>query len=589
MNNNGRYSINMYQDNNFHIKVNRNPNSYNNKINSGSVVNNHIQMNGPNYFCNDNKIPKLKKEELILKKMNKNKNKLQSLNNINNLSSILNKQKYNKINNSEKNFQKYKSERGIIDTLNNIRNNHRKLNNSNKINKSNSNISYLNTTKTKNNIVDYRTKINTNKNKVKNTLFKTSSFNNEFKNSLKNLGLNYNLNGNTNILIDDTTSNDTDVLTESEKINKETNLYVYRSEVQYPVKNFIANLNLPNSNLYNTHSNYTLKTLNDNNYKNNPLFDSTHTLADSISKSLGSSRIKKDEKRKTESDSKFRTNFLSPLQSRILSNKRSNIKNANNQNKIKSVNNSIKINDKFLNIQERLSPVFLNFSNEKINKGNNIDINERLNNNFFERIKNNNNAKSCHQFYRKQCFSKDKHDYPIDNGKHNNANGNGNINININNINNISPVKEKTETECNKYPKKDNNDIYRNTTNNIFLERGNEYNINNSISNYKYYNRIRNKKMNNQLKLISIFCDSVEKFLILVLKYYFDYFILQLKNNLKSNTYNANKAYNGYDNIKMNNNNNLLFKKLRKNNPKKLYYLEKNRVSLNLSNYKKYK
>ena len=109
MNNYGRYSVNMYQDNNFHIKVNRNPKSYNNKINSGSVSNNHIQMNGPNYYCNDNKIPKLKKEELILKKINKNKNKLPSLNNINNLSSILNKQKYNKINNSKKTFQKYKS------------------------------------------------------------------------------------------------------------------------------------------------------------------------------------------------------------------------------------------------------------------------------------------------------------------------------------------------------------------------------------------------------------------------------------------------------------------------------------------------
>ena len=105
-----------------HIKVNRNQNNYNNnKISQNSSNNNHIQNNPCNFFCNDKKIPKLKREEFLIKKISKNKNKF-----LNNLSSIINKQKSNKNNKSEKNFLKYKSEPDIIEELNNIRNIHRK-------------------------------------------------------------------------------------------------------------------------------------------------------------------------------------------------------------------------------------------------------------------------------------------------------------------------------------------------------------------------------------------------------------------------------------------------------------------------------
>ena len=225
MNSNGKYSIKINQDNNFHIKVKRNSIPYNRKINP-IISNNHIQMNDLNNFGPDKKLNKLIREDLILKKMNKNKNKFQSLGNTNNLSSLINKQKLNKINNTEKTFQKNKTEKGIIETLYKIRNNHKKLNTSNRINKSNTNFTFSNNNTLnfkQKNINDYRTKIINNKNKFKNTIFKTSSYNNEYKNTLKNFNINnYNLNENkkNNIFIDDTTSNDTDPLTEVQTLTK---------------------------------------------------------------------------------------------------------------------------------------------------------------------------------------------------------------------------------------------------------------------------------------------------------------------------------------------------------------------------------
>ena len=574
MNNNGRYSTNMYQDNNFHIKVNRNSIPYNVKANQ-ILSNSLIQMNDQNYYGIDKRINRLKKEELLLKKINKNKNKVLSLNNSNNLSSLINKQKFNKINNSEKIVQKYKSEKGIIETLNKIRNNHRKFNYSNKINKPNSNRTSLNNNITHNqnsiNINDYRTKINNNKNKLKKTLFKASSFNNDLKNSIKNISLkNYNINfnrnnninlnkNNNNLIIDDTTSNDTDLLTESANLNKETNLYVYRSEVQYPVKNVISNLNLQN-NKYKDIFNYnykpnTEKTLNSNfNDDNKNKKNSNLNLLENISKSVGNSKTKR-QIYSNSGEPSYESNFLSPLQSKILSNKRSNIKTFNNQNFLNSDNNSIKINNKFQNLQERFSPILFNYKDRKNNKFYNIE-DLGIENNLIDKS-NNNNAKSCHHFYRKKCFSKEKYE---------------NTNYYKDFFDEESQSREKT--------------VYiHNNKNNIFLN-DEDYNI----DNYKYYNRNRNRRMRIQLKFISLFCDSVEKFLIFILKYYFKYFISQLKKFIdfkKNNNY--KKYYNSENKIKNKNIHNLLSRRIKnKNNPKKLYYLDKDRFPINLSNYKKY-
>ena len=561
MNNNERYSINMYQDNNIHIKVNRNSIPYNNKINT-MFSNNKLQLNDPNYCGIDKKVNKCKKEELLLKKMNKNKNKLQYLSNTNNLSSLINKQKLNKLNNSEKIlFQKYRSEKGIIETLNKIRNNHRKLNNSNKINKSNSNYPYSNTNNignNKNSINDYRTKINNNKNRLKNTLFKASSFNNDFKNSIKNLSLkNYNINHNknNNILIDDITSNDTDHLTESANLNRETNLYVYRSEVQYPVKNLISNLSIQNNNyndIFNVkYNNSTIKTLNNINddNKNKSKINSHLRLIESVSKSVGNSRTKRQIYKNGESEN----NYFSPLQYRIFSNKRSNIKTINNQNIINSSNNSIKINNKYQNLQERLSPILSNYKNKNYN----LDTIEN-DNKLIDRA-NNNNAKSCHHFYRKKYFSKEKYE-------------------------NAKYYKDFFDEES---QNKDNTLYIKsnvNNTNNIFLNEDDK-----NINNYKYYYINRNK-LRNQLKFISIFCDSVEKFLIFILKYYFEYFISQINKYIDSKKINNyKKYYNSENKIKNKNIYNLLSRRIKnKNNPKKLYYLEKDRILINLTNYKKY-
>ena len=561
MNNNERYSINMYQDNNIHIKVNRNSIPYNNKINM-MVSNNKLQLNEQNYCGKDKKVNKCKKEELLLKKMNKNKNKLQYLSNVNNLSSLINKQKLNKLNNSEKIlFPKYRSEKGIIETLNKIRNNYRKLNNSNKINKSNSNYPYSNTNNiayNQNSINDYRTKINNNKNRLKNTLFKASSFNNDFKNSIKNLSLNnYNINHNknNNILIDEITSNDTDHLTESANLNRETNLYVYRSEVQYPVKNLISNLSIQNNNYNDTfnvkYNNSTIKTLNNINddNKNKSKIDSHLRLIESVSKSVGNSRTKRQIYKNGESEN----NYFSPLQYRIFSNKRSNIKTINNQNIINSSNHSIKINNKFQNLQERLSPILSNYKNKNYNLDT-IENNNKLNNR-----ENNNNAKSCHHFYRKKYFSKEKYE---------------NTKYYKDFFDEESQNKENTL-----YIKSNINNI-----NNIFLNEDDK-----NINNYKYYYENRNK-LRNQLKFISIFCDSVEKFLIFILKHYFEYFISQINKYIDSKKINNyKKYYNSENKIKNKNIYNLLSRRIKnKNNPKKLYYLEKDRIPINLTNYKKY-
>ena len=513
MNSNGRFSINVHQDNNFHIKVNRNSIPYNNKINP-MLSNNAILSNKQNYYGIDKRINRLKKEELLLKKMNKNKNKLQSLSNANNLSSLINKQKLNKLNNSEKIFQKYKSEKGIIETLNKIRNNHRKLNYSNKVNKNNSYYPYSNNNNmifNQNNINDYRTKISNNKNRLKNTIFKASSFNNDFTNSIKNLNLkNYNKNlNNNNILIDDITSNDTDHLTESANLNKETNLYVYRSEVQYPMKNLITNLNIQN-NTYNNTFNIKCKNSTVKNDVNKNKIDSHLRLIENVSKSVGNSRTK----RQIYGSGEQKNNYFSPLQSKLLSNKRSNIRTLNNQNLINSSNNSIKISNKFQNLQEKPSPILLNYKNK------NINIDEIDNNYKHIDNANNNNAKSCHQFYRKKYLSKEKYD---------------NAQYYEDYFDKESQIKENTVFIKNN----------QNNSNNIFLN-GEE----NNIDNYKYYNRnkIRTKKMRNQLKFLCIFCDSVEKFLIFILKYYFKYFINQLSKYINSKKSNNYKKYNKSEN-----------------------------------------
>ena len=555
MNNHGKYSINKLKDINFHIKVNRNSNPYNNKINQ-------ILSNDSHNYGIDKRPNKLKKEELLFKKMNKNKNKLQSLGNINNLSSLINKRKLVKNNNSEKAFPRHKPEKGIIDTFNKIRKNNRKINNLNKINKSNSNFTYLNNNYNLNNMNDYRAKVNNNKNKLKNTIFKTFSYNNNIKKAIKDLK-NSNKKKNNNILIDDTTSNDTELLTESEKVNKETNLFVYRSEVQYPVKNLISNCNLQKQNNYNEIFQYnknTLKALKDSKdeNKNNHLTDAQICLFENISKSVGNSLTKRQIF--IEPDDNFESNYCSPLGSRMLSNKRGNLKKLNNRNLLmNSANNTLRINNRFKNLKEKISPILFNSINEKTKK---YSKDDKMNfSNYINRT--NNNAKSCHQFYRKKCFSKEK-----------NESNNKYLEI----FDEICSNKEKTVYIQTK----------QNNKNNIFLDKDDEENYN--IYNYKFYNRNRNIRMKNQLNLISIFCDSVEKFLIFILKYYYEYFISQMYKFIEYKNINDYKNYYNSENIIKNQNiHNLLAKRLKnKSNSKKLNYLDNEYNPINLSNYKKY-
>ena len=565
MNNNGRNSI-YYKDNSFHIKVNRNSNPYSSKMNQ-ILSNNNIQINdlSSSITFTDKRITKLKREELLLRKINKNKNIFQSLNNSNNISSLLNKQNLNKI--TEKTFQKYKSERGIIDTLNSLRNKHKKLNYSNKINKSNSIYQNLNNNINYNNksINDYRTKINNIKNKIQNTLSKASSFNNEFKNSIKNYNsMNYNACSSNdrkmnNIFIEDT-SNDTDILTESEKINNnnnnnETNLYVYRSEVQYPMKNIFTDISIPystsNENNYNKYNYKTLNNVvNEGNSNNNNLPDSNANLVENISKSVANSRTKRVDYHKCMSNSNS-NNMFSPLKSRILINNKKNIKNLNNRKILNTSNNSLKIRNKIYYLKSRVSPISLNLHRERNNKKNNT---KKGLSNYIERNTNNNNAKSCHQFYRKKCFSKDRYDKHIEKDFYDDDSSN----------------KEKTISTQSIQNK-----------NNIFLN-----NMKNNINSYNHYNK-KYKKRNYQFNSISKFCESIEKFLIFVLKYYYEYFINQLNKYIESKNNNKYKKHHYYDNDK--NMHYLLIKRLKnKINSKKLQHLENYNVNINLSNYKKH-
>ena len=153
-------------------------------------------------------------------------------------------------------------------------------------------------------------------------------------------------------------------MNENEKL-KETNLLVYSSEVQYPVKNFISSLDLSNSNFNNsTNINNALKTLDNtdsSNYKSIPLFESCHNQVDSIRHSMGTGRLREiNLKNFNDSEEvKISNSFLSPLQSRILSNERNNINKSYNKNLNKSDNSSIKYNCKFMNIKEdRFCPVY---------------------------------------------------------------------------------------------------------------------------------------------------------------------------------------------------------------------------------------
>ena len=514
MNNNGRYSMNIQTDSDFHIKVNRNLKPYKNTINQFSS-NKHIEVKNINNYYSDKKINK-KKDDFLFKKNKTNKNKLQYLNNANN--------------------QKLKTEKGIIDTLHSIKNNFRKLYNSNKINKSNSNYSFGNNNINYNTIInDYRTKLKINKNKLNNNnLIKASSLNNNLKKSIKNLGINcYNLKSNkknNNILIDDTTSNDTDVLTESGNNNKETNLYVYRSEVHYPVKNIISNFNLP-KNPYNSNYNYCNSTLNADidKYKTNEFLDSTKKLVENLSKSVGNSLSKKKIYYKTDSKNNYKNIFLSPLQTRILSNIKNNKKNINN-----SSNNSIKFKNNFQ--KETFSPKLLNFLNEKKNK-------DKINNIYIDKI-NNQNAKSCQHFYQKKN-SKDKYDKIF----------------NKDSLDEKSSNNERT--------------IYLNTRqnriNNIFLSNENIY----DITNYNYYNR--KEELNNQLKSISLLCNSIEKYLISVIKYHFVYFMNQLKEYIEYKKKNTYESENKKKDINIHS---LLLKRIKnKINSKKLYMKDRTYLS----------
>ena len=535
---NGRYTINMYEDNSFHIKVNR----YQNQLTNKNL--NHVSMNPQGYNYINKAIPKSKKDELFQNKIKKNKNKLYELSSNNNLSRLSNKQKLNKIrnNNSLRAFQKENSEKTIIDTLHNIRNSHRRF--SNKIDGSNTNINYslqkinLNKFYNENSINDYRAKVINNKNKLSNPLFKATSFKNDF-NNLKNMNksiFNYytsNIkNNNNNFLIDDTTSNDTDLLTESGMNNtKETNLYVYRSEVQYPVKNITSNANyLPVNNKHDSYNYLTLKTFNNDKYKKNVLLGETNSPNENNSKSLANSRTKRIIQNNEYGSESY---YLSPLPEPNLK-KRKTIKNYMTQNMI----------------HKRIDAVSVNKENK-----------------FSERMINDKDD-TFHQF--KKCYSRDKYGYRFDNI------------IERDNFEVISSNKNR-----NLYPShKVNKTINKLGRNNKFLKSNDSYNINNN----HFHNQKRNKsKLDNQkLKIIPTFCDNVEKYLISIIKNNFKFFIQKMNKFIEIRSCKSNINY--YEPINDNkdiNINNLLLKRFNnKKLNKKAFGFEKNSIPFDTSRKK---
>ena len=525
MSKNGRYSINLYEDNHFQIKVNRNKSKLNSKIFPKSTKGNRIQISPQNNNSHSKRTPILNKDKFIQKQLSKNKNKVYQLSKNDNQAKITNKQDINKINFSQINFPKNKNEIRIIDTFNKIKNNYHKLNLSNRINKQNINVNlFKNNT---NNISDYKTKIMNNKNKLKNSLFKTQSFNTEFKANIKNLNKtnyskehNYSYNVNNN-LIDDAAPNGPDNLFEiSNFINYENNLGVFRNEIQYPAKN--NNLNIYSSDKKDrlhqflkddsNNNNYlALKTLNNEKYKSNILLDNTHNNIQN-KQNLAKRYLQIDEKERNK-------NYL-------FSKKNTSTK---NNNKLASnINNLNKMNNyKIQNFHEIYSPKLLS-------KG--------------KKIKNamdNYIANSGRQFYRKKCISRDK--YNSENNKDDYFDESG---------------YNKDKTVYCKYKPNINSDFDRDRLSYI-----SEYNINN----YKYYSRKKNKnyEINNKLtyqkfQLISIFCDSVEKLLIFIIKCYFDFFINQIKQ------YRNSKKYRHIQNNENKNKNNKILLLKRLNNKRKV-------------------
>ena len=504
MNKNGRYSINFYEDNHFQIKVNRNKNKLNNKIFPISTKSNRIQISPQNHNSHSKRTPILNNDELVQKNLSKNKNKIYQLSKSDNMAKKANKQDINKINYSERNFQKSKNEIRIIDTFNKIRINYHKLNLSNKINKQDIKVNHFKNST--NNISDYKTIIMNNKNRLKNSLFKTQSFNSEFKTNIKNLNkTNYSKEHNysciaKNNLIDDAPHNGPDNLFEiSNFINHENNLGIYRNEIQYPAKN--NNLNIYSSNKNdrlhkflkndNSNNNYlVLKTLNNEIYKSNILLDNAHNNIQN-KKNLTKRYFRIDEKERNK-------NYL-------FSKKSTSTK---NNNRLSSNVN----NNKRLNLNEIYSPKLLSKGKKIKNK---ID-------NYI--------AKSGRHFYRKKCISRDK--YNSENNKDDYFD---------------EIVYNKDKTVYYKYKPNINCDFDRERL--LFFS---EYNINN----YKYYSRKKsknNKIINNltyqKFQLISIFCDSVEKLLIFIIKSHFDFFINQIKQYINSKNYryildNENKSNN---------------------------------------------
>ena len=538
---NGRYTINMYEDNSFHIKVNR----YQNQLTNKNP--NHISINPQGYNYISKVIPKSKKDEIVQNKIRKNKNKLYELSSNNNLSRLSNKQKLNKIrnNNSLRAFQKENSEKSIIDTLNNIRNSHRRF--SNKVNGSNTNGNYslqninLNKYYNENSINDYRAKVINNKNKLSNPLIKATSFKNDF-NNLKNMSkssFNYYTSNvrknNNNFLIDDTTSNDTDLLTESGVNNtKETNLYVYRSEVQYPVKNITSNANyLPVNNNHDSYNYLTLKTFNNDKYKKNVLLGETNSPNENNSKSLANSRTKRIiQNNEYESESYY----LSPVPEPEFSKKRKTIKNYMTQNMINRHIDAVSVN------KEK------KFSERVINDNENDD--------------------DYHLF--KKCYSRDKYGYRFDNFMER-----GNFDVIMSNRNkNIYP---------NHKVNKINNKIERN---NKFLKSTDTYNFNNN--HFLNTNRNKSKLDNKKLKIIPIFCDNVEKYLISVIKNNFKFFIKKMNKFIEIRSCKSN--YNYYAPTNDNRNidvNNLLLKRFNnKKLNKKAFGFEKNSIPFDTSRKK---
>jgi hypothetical protein len=184
-------------------------------------------------------------------------------------------------------------------------------------------------------------------------------------------------------------------------------------------------------------------------------------------------------------------------------------------------------------------------------------------NKFSERIINDSDD-NFHQF--KKCYSRDKYGYRFENIMEK-----GNFDAIISNKN-LYPSHKANKI---------NNRLERN---NKFLKSSDSYNISNNY----FHNQNRNKLDNQKLKIIPIFCDNVEKYLISVIKNNFKFFIKKMNKFIEIRSCKLNYNYYAPNNDNKNINiNNLLLKRFNnKKLNKKVFDLDKNSIPFDTSRKK---